>query len=538
MKPKLTTSKFSFIKKLAIVQIISIYSFKIVASVPTDYFRTSNSGNWSSISCWQSSSDNMNWNPADLIPTNLANSITIQSSHTITIDGTTSASSLLIEGSGTLTFDGIASRNLTITNDITINNSQGKFIVQSIGNFTNTLTIGGNIINQGTFDLSRGTLTTVCDITFNKNGNQSVSGNGTITRFNEITVDLGNNKSNVLEISTDYFSAPNGFLETVSGVANRLKNGTLKLSGIFTYTGNPFIKNSYNNTIVSTAGFWINNPNVTIQAIDDSFDVSGKFQISSGSMSIGTTVGSCLKYETGSSIIIEGGNLNIISRIQGKTVASSTTIFSQSGGTITLMTSELNGSSTAALDFTAVGNTFTMSGGTIVFQNENGSTNKDINIQCTSIVTGGIFQFGNNSTLSIPDGFIIQSDSYLPSISIHSILIGNVYPQLKLSKNTSIIGNISIGNSTTFDISNDGGISNYDIALTGNLNNNGTFVQRNKTITFNGTSAQTVSGTTTTKFNNLTINNTSSTGITLSSPIEINGNLNLTDGYVYSSQLN
>ncbi len=542
MKPRLATLKLRYSKNISILLFISIFSFKLFASIPTDYFRSLNSGNWSSTSSWQSSSDNLIWNSADLTPTSSASFITIQSGNTISISGTTSASSLLIEGSGVLTFDGLANRNLTITNDLTINNSIGKFIVQSIGSFTNTLTIGGNIINQGTFDLSRGTLTTVCDITFNKNGNQSVSGNGTITRFNEITVDLGNNNSNILEISTDYFSAPDGFLETLDDVANRLKNGTLKLSGTFSYSGLPFIQNSYNNTIISTAGFWINNPNVNIPAINDSFEVSGKLQISNGSLSIGTIVGSCLKYATGSSVIIEGGNLNIISRIQGKIVATSTTTFTQSGGTITLMTSEINGSSTASLDFTAIGSSFTMSGGTIVFQNENvtmiGTTYKDINILCLTTITGGNFQFGNNSTLSIPDGFIIQSNNYLPSISLYSILIGSVYPQVKLSKNASIIGNISIGNSTTLDVSENGGSSNYDLTLTGDLNNNGFFIQRNKTITFNGLNAQNIAGTTNTKFNNVTINNTSSTGITLSSPLEINGILNLTDGNIYSSQIN
>ncbi len=538
MKPRLSKSKLRKQKSISILLFISIISFKSFASVPTDYFRSFNSGNWGSTSSWQSSSDNISWNSANLTPTSSAGFITIQSGHTITINGTISASSVLIEGSGVLTFDGLANRNFTITNDLTINNSLGSFIVQSIGTYTNTLTIGGNIINKGTFDLSRGTLTTVCDITFNKNGNQYVSGNGITTRFNEITVDLGNNNSNILEISTDYFSAPNGFLESVTGVANRLKNGTLKLSGVFTYSGKPFISNSYDNTIVSTAGFWINNPNVTIQAINDSFDVSGKLQITNGSLSIGTTVGSCLRYKTGSLIIIEGGNLSVISRIQGETIETSTTTFIQSGGTITLMTSAANNNLIPGFDFTAIGSSYTMSGGTVIFQNENGTTNKDVNIQCSTNITGGNFQFGNSSTSSITDGFIVQSNSYLPSISIYSILIGSVYPQLKLSKNSSIIGNISIGNSTNFDISNDGGISNYDLSLTGNFNNNGSFIQRNKTITFNGSTAQTISGTTTTLFNNVTINNTSPTGITLSSPLEINGILNLTDGNIYSSQIN
>ncbi len=504
----------------------------------TDYFRSKNSGYWSSTLNWESSSDNSSWVNADLIPTSAAAYISIQSGHSISIDGNLSASTISIEGSGVLTFDELAISSITISNDLIINSPLASFIVQAVGEFTNTMAISGNIVNQGTFDLSRGVLTTVCDITFNKNGNQTVSGTGTITRFNEITLDLGTSNSNILEISTTNFSAPNGFLETTSGVANRLKNGTLKLSGVSTYSGCPFIPNTYNNMIVSTAGFWINNPNVTITAFNDSFDVTGKFQISQGSVTIGTTVGSCLKYATGSQIVIEGGNLSIISRIQGKNVGTSTTTFNQTGGTITLMTSNLNSSTTAALDFTAVGSSFTMLGGTIVFQNENGTTNKDVNIQCSTNITGGTFQFGNSSTLNIPDGFIIQSDSYLPSLTTYNVNVSGNFTQLKLSKISSIIGDITINNSTTFDVSNDGGTTNYDVSLTGNFTNNGTFTSRNKSMTFNGTSAQSISGSSTSSFYNLTINNSSSTGISLSSPITMDGALTLTDGNIYSTSVN
>ena len=504
----------------------------------TDYFRSKNSGYWSSTLNWESSTNNLNWSNADLIPTSAAAYISIQSGHSISIDGNVSASTISIEGTGVLTFDALAVSSVTISNDLIINSSLASFIVQAVGDFTNTIVLSGNIINQGTFDLSRGTLTTVCDITFNKNGNQTVSGTGLLTRFNEITLDLGTSNSNVLEISTANFSAPDGFLESASNVANRLKNGTLKLSGTFVYSGCPFIRNSYDNMIVSTAGFWINNPNVSITAINDSFDVTGKLQISQGNMSIGTNVGICLKYATVSQIIIEGGNLSIISRIQGKTPATSTTSFNQSGGTITLMTSEINGSGTAALDFTAIGSSFTMSGGTIVFQNENGTINKDVNIQCSTNITGGTFQFGNSSTLNIPDGFIIQSDSYFPSLSLYSINVGGVYPKLKLSKNCFISGDLMINNSTSFDTSIDGGLTNYNLSLTGNFTNNGTFTARNKNVTFNGTIAQSINGSTISSFYNWTINNPSSTGISLLSPIIISGILTLTDGNVYTSTIN
>jgi len=512
-------------------------SFSSFASISTDYFRSKNTGTWNNNANWESSSDNSSWGNSTLIPTSSAQYITIQTGHTITIDASVSASTISIDGSATLTFDGIAVRNVTVQGDIIVANTLGSFITQSAGSFVNTLTITGNISNQGTLDFSRGGTTLVCDITFNKNGNQTITGTGTTTRFNEMNVNMGTSNANILEISTSNFSAPNGFLETASGVANRLKNGTLKLSGSFTYSGTPFIPNTFNNTIVSTAGFWINNPNVTITAYNDTFDVSGKLQVSQGTMSIGTTVGSCLKYATGSTLQIDGGNLNVISRIQGTTVAVSTTNFIQSGGVITLLTSNINASGTAGLDFTAATSTFIMSGGKIIFQNENGSTNKDVNIQCSTTITGGTFQFGNSSTLNIPDGFIIQSDSYLPSIEVYSISVGGIYPTIKLTKNALINGTITIENGCTLDVSSDGGTTNFDYSLTGNFINNGIFTQRNKSVSFIGTTAQSISGTTSTQFNNLLINN-SSTGITLNSPISVTGGLTLTNGKITSSTLN
>ncbi|MBI2271089.1 MAG: hypothetical protein HYU69_12155 [Bacteroidetes bacterium] len=58
------------------------------------------------------------------------------------------------------------------------------------------------------------------------------------------------------------------------------------------------------------------------------------------------------------------------------------------------------------------------------------------------------------------------------------------------------------------------------------------------TVLFTGTAAQTISGATSTTFNNLTINNTSATGVTLSQPISAAGILTLTDGYLYTDATN
>lgn len=76
----------------------------------------------------------------------------------------------------------------------------------------------------------------------------------------------------------------------------------------------------------------------------------------------------------------------------------------------------------------------------------------------------------------------------------------------------------------------------------GNLVNNGTWTQpagASAIANFTGTAAQTFSGTTTnTAFQRLTINNTSSTGVTLATPSEVVTALTLTDGIVFTDATN
>ncbi len=69
-----------------------------------------------------------------------------------------------------------------------------------------------------------------------------------------------------------------------------------------------------------------------------------------------------------------------------------------------------------------------------------------------------------------------------------------------------------------------------DITVSGNWTNNGTFTHNNHTVTFDGSTAQSIAGANN-SFYNLTINNSSS-GINLSSGVAITGTLNLTQGQI------
>ena len=54
-----------------------------------------------------------------------------------------------------------------------------------------SLVIGGNLTNNGIFDMSLGSSSTVCNVKFNKAGEQTISGTGTTTRFRYVYLDKG-----------------------------------------------------------------------------------------------------------------------------------------------------------------------------------------------------------------------------------------------------------------------------------------------------------------------------------------------------------
>lgn len=54
--------------------------------------------------------------------------------------------------------------------------------------YDDTLSIGGNLTNNGTFDMSRGNTAGICHVIFTKTGDQTISGTGTTTRFRSIVL--------------------------------------------------------------------------------------------------------------------------------------------------------------------------------------------------------------------------------------------------------------------------------------------------------------------------------------------------------------
>ena len=76
-----------------------------------------------------------------------------------------------------------------------------------------------------------------------------------------------------------------------------------------------------------------------------------------------------------------------------------------------------------------------------------------------------------------------------------------------IQNDLSILGNLNIGTSTTLES------NNHDIAIAGNWIDNGVFNEGTGTVTFNGSTNQSITNSTFETFYNLILNNTGSSGI-------------------------
>ena len=118
-------------------------------SAATDYYRSVQTGNWSSPGTWESSPNNTNWIAATKVPTFNANSILIQSPHIVYIDATATAD------------------QLSILTGATLNHGNGISFTLNNGTGTDMTVYGTYILNgsqpagSGTIEISSGGLVSV-----------------------------------------------------------------------------------------------------------------------------------------------------------------------------------------------------------------------------------------------------------------------------------------------------------------------------------------------------------------------------------------
>jgi len=428
--------------------------------------------NWSSGASWSCGS----------VPTT-NDAVVIASGSTVTINTSPiTVASITVNGTGILRFDNTGtSRAMTVTGDVTIN-SGATFDTATGGSAsTHALTLSGNLTNDGTFD-GLPASGRIINLTFNKNGNQTVSGSGATTRFNNVTLNMGSQYTNTLDVQSVIAMTSGGLT---------LNNGTFKLSSASTLT--PF---SGAETITTTAGLWNNGG--TLNGSSGSLTVFGLFKQSAGTTTVGTSASHALKIEqANTNVQISGGTLNINGRWQQLSGGSTNTL-NISGGTINVSTGGQTSNGTIATFQVPTGNNFNMSAGSIVIQNagNDATPTGDLKITNSSAsITGGTFVIGKGAGTT--GNIQIRSDAKLYNLTLDA---GSTTPALTATLTLSNHLTLSSGTLAT---------NNNNLTLAGNWSNNAgstAFTAGTGTVTFDGTATQSITGTHTTTFNNLTIN--------------------------------
>lgn len=204
-------------------------------SLITDYFRTKQSGNWNDINTWESSTDNISWQPATLTPDFNANTITVRSSHTVTITASVTTDQTVINAGGVIIVNN--------GNSLVINDGAGFDIAV---NGTLTVQSGATMVLKsaatGTASLGNSTGTITGNVTVERYISDKRSWRLLGIPFNSTAQTI---QSSWMEGATSASNNPNApygtHITTFTGDANAVNYDAVKpASSIRTYSGNNF----------------------------------------------------------------------------------------------------------------------------------------------------------------------------------------------------------------------------------------------------------------------------------------------------------
>ncbi len=436
----------------------------------------------------------------------------------------TSAKSLTINNNlningGSLQFNNINAQTVTVGNNVTIA-SGATFEALNNANAVcaNTLTVSGNLTNNGTLTFLAGTR--YCDLIFKGNTDNSFTGTtGVGTTLNMLTINKGTTQNSVLTMDLS------GTLNTLTNSWLTISNGTFRFavpSKSITLTN--VAANTY--TIPSTACLSINATGAIINIGNNANDLSdlllsGKLEVKNGTINIGRPVmtdvfNNDIEYASAGSpeISITGGFLNVNGQIRDNySNNAGAIIYNQSGGDVTIWGHHSLVASTptvpnsidkAKLMIYNQGSIFNMSGGNIIIKTGGGAIFNDLYLRPSATsVTGGTIKF--DAALTGADQTTMTMDADVPLFNL--IITGTTY----FSKLTLKVDPLILLGSLTIDASNSFITSNLNVNIGSNFTNSGTYTPGTNTTTFNGNGLQDITCNNATTFKNLTINKNSGT---------------------------
>ncbi|HVM46634.1 MAG TPA: Ig-like domain repeat protein, partial [Candidatus Acidoferrum sp.] len=390
------------------------------------------------------------------------------STTTLTVNGTFTETAGNFTAPATLDLNG----SLTLTAGVfTAPGASGSFTIA--GNWAN---------NGGTFTANGGT------VTFNGIVAQAINGTATSQAFNNLTVAMTSGQTLSVSGSTTALTV-NNLTETTGNIT---APATLTLSGSLMLSSGTLTAG----TTISIAGNWANN--------------GGTFTPGSGTVTF-----------TGNSASINGTaasqtfNSLAVNKTAGQTlsVGGSTTALTMNGN-VTLTAGTFDAGTATAIsvagNWSNNGGAFNPEAGTVTFTGSSMAINGTATGQTfynlvVNKTAGQTLSVGGSTTALTVNNFTETQGNFTAPATL------NINGAATLTAGTNTAG--------------------ANIALGGNWANNGaTFTAGSGTVTFNGSSAQTLGGTAATTFNSLTINN--STGMMLGASPTVSGTLTLTSGNI------
>lgn len=409
-------------------------------------------GDWNNPATWSAG-----------IPT-ASDNVTIGAGCTVNINTAAVAFGVTVATGGILQYDPAAAQTLTVGGGVNIA-AGGTFQSAATGTVTtHVLTLGGNLVNDGTLDFSTNADTAGAGITFGAGAsNVTWSGTGATNDVRAVTVAKGA-QATVVEITSTNFTV-RGVTTDVAGYLT-LTSGTFKISGTFTVTNRTFATATY--VIPVLGGIWLNNPNYTVagQAGGTTCANNGLFRMTQGVYNIGLTGADGMGGGAGANFIIENGTINA-TRIDPQNAV----IWNMSNGTINISPTTGNTRSNfGSFELFSTTSSFTMSGGTInLIQAAVAATPIDWQVLSNpATITGGVINVGTAATAT---NFNFRLRGTTPSIVIDNTANNKT---ATFTAQTLIRGNTTVNPGTTFAINGFLVAPTAEAGATRTFTNNGT----------------------------------------------------------------
>ncbi len=430
--------------------------------------------------------------------------------------------------SGIFQFVNTQARALDVDGSLSIA-AAGQINVQSSFR-THNFNLAGNLTNNGILDFHvlNGNVT----LTFDGSGNSIISGTGATTDFASIIVNKANPTDEV-QVSPagqnlTNFNAIDGFLTLTQGIFHFLGQGVLSFTNsFFTPSANLYY-------VPSGSGLWIENTGVTVSAQDASLVLGGLLRMNGGNFNVGAGSSErSIFYTDGSELHLEAGNIYISNALCRDLLQDNSAItFTMSGGDLSLGYNRAVVNTRAIFDIGYSNSTFNWSGGDITLPLNSGIfANGDFYVKTVNgTVTGGRLVIESATANDLLQQFSINSDMPIGEL----LMTTDNNPRVDLLDDLVVLGNVTLTNRAIR-------ASSYSLTVGGQwINNSATpasFDYGSGNVIFNGSTDQTIGGSQSTDFNQLSANKTGG-NLILNHDVNIASALRLVSNTILDMQSN